>query len=176
MIEEMKATVEKEGKEDLEAYDEYKCWCNNGRAEKEKAIEYATGQIAEIEAFLGEAAGKEGELKTVISTLEGDIASDNAAIAQAMGVREKEAGEFATEESDLKNSLALLKDAIETIKKATGGAALTQEKVTPEVSTALVQVRNVVTKHIGNFEGVMQKDLYDMMGAFNHMLGQDHKE
>ena len=26
MIEEMKATVEKEGKEDLKAYDEYKCW------------------------------------------------------------------------------------------------------------------------------------------------------
>jgi hypothetical protein len=172
MIEEMKATVEEEGKKDLEAYDEYKCWCNVGEDEKKKAIEYATEQIAELEAFLGEAAGKEGELKTQISTLEGDIADDNTAISQANGVRDKENAEFATEEADLKESLALLKESTETIEKAT----FIQGKPAAETATALVQVRNVVKKHVGDFKGVMQKDLYDMLGAFNKMLGEDSKE
>jgi len=48
MIEEMKATVEKEGKEDLKAYDEYKCWCSTNGEEKKIAIEYATEQIADL--------------------------------------------------------------------------------------------------------------------------------
>jgi len=74
MIDEMKATVEKEGKEDLKAYDEYKCWCSTNGEEKKRAIEYSTEQIADLEAFIGEASGTEGKLKTEISSLEADIA------------------------------------------------------------------------------------------------------
>jgi hypothetical protein len=167
MIEEMKATVEKEAKEDLKAYDEYKCWCNTGGAEKKKAIEYATETIADLEAFLGDAAGREGELKTEIGVLTQDIADDNSAIAQASGVRDKENAEFAVTEADLKSSIGLLKEAIETISKA---------QTLAQVSPALVEVRSVVKKHVGNFEGVMQKDLYDMLGSFDKILGNHKKE
>jgi len=165
MIEEMKATVEKEAKEDLAAYDEYKCWCDTGGEEKKKAIEYATETIAELEAFLGEAAGKEGELKTKIGVLTEDIADDNSAIAQASGVRDKENAEFAASEEDLKSSIALLKEAIATISKA---------QTLAQVGPALLEVRSVVKKHVGNFEGVMQKDLFDMLGSFDKILG-NHK-
>jgi chromosome segregation ATPase len=167
MIEEMKATVEKEGKEDLAAYDEYKCWCKSNGEEKKIAIEYATEQIGDLEAFIGEAKGTEGKLKTEISSLEGDIASDNSAIATATGVREKEAGEFALEETDLKSSIALITDAVDTISKA--GEFV---EVTPEVKTALIQVRNVVKKHGSNFEGIMQRDMFDMLGSFEKILGE----
>merc|ERR1719181_1486196 len=162
MIEEMKATVEKEGKEDLKAYDEYKCWCNTGGEEKKNAIAYATETIADLEAFLGDAAGREGELKTEIGVLTQDIADDNSAIAQASGVRDKENAEFAVTEADLKSSIGLLKEAIETISNA---------QTLAQVSPALVEVRSVVKKHVGNFEGVMQKDLFDMLGTFDKMLG-----
>lgn len=166
MIEEMKATVEKEGKEDLAAYDEYKCWCKSNGEEKKIAIEYATEQIGDLEAFIGEAKGTEGKLKTEISSLEGDIASDNSAIATATGVREKEAGEFALEETDLKSSIALITEAVDTISKA--GEFV---EVTPEVKTALIQVRNVVKKHGSNYEGIMQRDMFDMLGSFEKILG-----
>jgi len=165
MIEEMKATVEKEAKEDLKAYDEYKCWCDTGGEEKKAAIEYATETIADLEAFLGEAAGREGELKTEIGVLTQDIADDNSAIAQASGVRDKENSEFAASETDLKASIGLLKEAIETISKA---------QTLAQVGPALVEVRSVVKRHVGNFEGVMQKDLFDMLGSFDKILG-NHK-
>jgi hypothetical protein len=167
MIEEMKATVEKEAKEDLKAYDEYKCWCNTGGEEKKNAIAYATETIADLEAFLGDAAGREGELKTEIGVLTQDIADDNSAIAQASGVRDKENAEFAVTEADLKSSIGLLKEAIETISKA---------QTLAQVSPALVEVRSVVKKHVGNFEGVMQKDLFDMLGTFDKILGTNHKK
>ena len=167
MVEEMKATVEKEGKEDLKAYDEYKCWCNTGGDEKRKAIEYATETIADLEAFLGDAAGKEGELKTEIATLAQDIADDNSAIAQASGVRDKENSEFAASEADLKESIGLLKEAIATIS---GAQTLAQ------VGPALVEVRSVVKKHVGNFDSVMQKDLFDMLGSFDNMLGHKSQD
>jgi chromosome segregation ATPase len=169
MIEEMKATVEKEGKEDLKAYDEYKCWCSTNGEEKKIAIEYATEQIADLEAFIGEASGTEGKLKTEISTLESDIASDNAAIATATGVREKEAEEFALEEADLKSSIGLITEAVDTISKA--GSFVQKGEVTPDVKTALIQVRNVVKKHSSNFEGIMQRDMFDMLGSFEKILG-----
>jgi hypothetical protein len=169
MIEEMKATVEKEGKEDLKAYDEYKCWCSTNGEEKKRAIEYATEQIADLEAFIGEASGTEGKLKTEISTLESDIASDNAAIATATGVREKEAEEFALEEADLKSSIGLITEAVDTISKA--GSFAQKGEVTPDVKTALIQVRNVVKKHSSNFEGIMQRDMFDMLGSFEKILG-----
>jgi len=168
MIEEMKATVEKEGAEDLKAYDEYKCWCKTGGEEKKRAIEYATETIADLEAFLGEAAGREGELKTKISTLSDDIDQDNSAIAQASGVRDKENAEFAASEADLKESISLLKEAIATLTKA---QTLVQTGKSASVQTALVQVRSVVHKHINNFQGVMQKDLFDMLGSFDQMTG-----
>ena len=169
MIEEMKATVEKEGKEDLAAYDEYKCWCKSNGEEKKIAIEYATEQIGDLEAFIGEAKGTEGKLKTEISSLQDDIASDNSAIATATGVREKEEGEFATEEADLKSSIALITEAVDTISKA--GSFVQTGEVTPDVKTALVQVRNVVKRHSGNFEGIMQRDMFDMLGSFEKILG-----
>merc|ERR1719183_422923 len=165
MIEEMKATVEKEAKEDLKAYDEYKCWCSTGGEEKKKAIEYATETIADLEAFLGDAAGREGELKTEIGVLTQDIADDNSAIAQASGVRDKENAEFAVSEADLKSSIGLLKEAIATISQA---------QTLAQVAPALVEVRSIVKKHVGNFEGVMQKDLFDMLGSFDKILG-NHK-
>ena len=171
MIEEMKATVEKEASEDLAAYDEYKCWCKTGGEEKKNAIEYATETIADLEAFLGEAAGREGELKTKISTLSDDIDSDNSAIAQASGVRDKENAEFAASEEDLKESIALLKEAIATLTKA---QTLVQTGKSASLQTALVQIRSVVHKHINNFQGVMQKDLFDMLGSFDQMIGS-HK-
>ena len=150
----------------MKAYDEYKCWCSTGGEEKRKAIEYATETIADLEAFLGDAAGKEGELKTEIGTLTQDIADDNSAIAQASGVRDKENSEFAVSEADLKSSIGLLKEAIATISKA---------QTLAQVAPALVEVRSVVKRHVGNFEGVMQKDLFDMLGSFDKILGTNHK-
>merc|ERR1719399_2198036 len=80
LIEEMKAQVEKEGEEDLEAYDTYKCWCVTNEKEKKQAIKEGEEKIEELTSFIEEAAGKEAELKTDIATLAEEIAADKDAL------------------------------------------------------------------------------------------------
>jgi len=172
LIEEMKANVEKEGKEDLKAYDEYKCWCDSNGAEKKDAIAYATEQIADLEAFLQEAAGKEGELKTEIEGLADDISEDNAALGTATSVREKEGDEFAAMEADSKESIGLLTQAIDVLTKA---QTLAQTGRSHDAQQALIQVRNVVSKHFPQFKGIMQKDLFDMMGSFQGIIKEEQQ-
>lgn len=174
LIEEMKANVEKEGKDDMKAYDEYKCWCDSNGAEKKEAIEYATEQIADLESFIEEAGGKEGELKTEIAGLESDIADDNSALANAASVRDKEQGKFEESEADSKETIGLLTEAIAVLNKA---QTLAQTgKANPQTEAALIQVHELVQKRFPKFQGVMQKDLYDMMSTFRDVVGEEQKQ
>ena len=132
---------------------------------KKDAIEYATDQIADLEAFLEEAAGKVGELKTEISGLEDDIADDNSALANARSLRDKENEEFAAYETDSKESIDLLAQAVEVLSKV----QLVQ-KGDARVEAALVQVRHVVERHYPSYQSVMQKDLYDMIGSLQDIV------
>ena len=45
LLQEMKATCEKEGAEDLAAYGKYSCWCQTNEKEKNAAIEIAEQRI-----------------------------------------------------------------------------------------------------------------------------------
>merc|ERR1719408_810167 len=117
LIKEMKQQVEKEATEDQEAYDKYKCWCETSEKEKTAAVATAEQRIAELEAFLEQAAGLEGQLKTEIAGLEEDIAADQDALETATAQREKEAAEFAKEEADFKECLGALAEAVEVLSK-----------------------------------------------------------
>merc|ERR1719221_1909603 len=166
LLQEMKTQVEKEASDDLAAYDKYKCWCVTNDQEKKAAVEVAEQRIEEGQSFLGEAAGREAELKNEIEGLEDDIAKDNDALAQATGVRDKENSEFSAEEADMKETLSLLSQAVQVLQKvqlvqrSKGKTAGTQEE-----AAALVQVRGIVARFSPNFHSVLQRDLFDALGA-----------
>jgi hypothetical protein len=169
LITEMKAQTEQEAQEDMEAYDKYKCWCITTEKEKTDAVDAAKKKLDSLAAFLEEAAGKEGELKTEIAGLTKDIADDKDALASATSIREKENKEFLAEEADLKETLDLLSQAIavlskvQLVQKSHGKVAGARAE-----AQALVQVRSLVKgiKFPSKFNNVMTKDLFDMLGAF----------
>jgi chromosome segregation ATPase len=162
LIKEMKAQTEKEAKEDMEAYDKYKCWCDTTEGEKTAAINAAEKHIASLNAFIEEAAGKEGELKTEIVALGEDIAEDQSALETASNLRASENKDFSTEESDIKETLDLLSQAITVLSKV----QLVQKGSKAEAQ-ALLQVRALVHgfKVVPKFHNVMMKDLFDLLGA-----------
>jgi hypothetical protein len=170
LLKDMKAQTEKEAEEDQVAYDKYMCWCETVKKEKTAAIDEAQATITSLEAFVEEAAAKEGQLKTEISTLEDDIASDKESLASALALREKEAAEFKAEEADLKETLDLLGQAIGVLAKASE-LQLRKGHVTPAVKAALLQVSNVV-KRFPQFQGVMQKDLFDLLGSTSNFMSR----
>jgi hypothetical protein len=157
LIKEMKVQVATDGEEDTVAYDKYKCWCVTTEKEKTDAIAAAEAKLEELAGFLEEAAAKEAELKTEIAGLEEDIAKDKEALASATSMREKENKEFQASEADAKETLALLADAITTLSKV--------QLLQKPGKAALVQVRKVVNRISPKFPNLMQKDLYDMLGA-----------
>lgn len=162
LITEMKAQTEKEATEDMEAYDKYKCWCETTEGEKTAAIAAAQKHLAALAAFIEEAAGKEGELKTEIVALGDDIAEDQAALETAANLRASENKDFSTEEADIKETLGLLSQAITVLSKVQ-----LMQKGSKAEAQALIQVRALVKgfKVAPKFHNVMMKDLFDMLGA-----------
>merc|ERR1719272_237419 len=161
LITEMKAETTNEGEQDLAAFDKYKCWCKTTSAEKTEAIADAEQKLSALNAFVEEAAAKEGELKTEIAGLEDDIAADKEALSTATSMRNKENGEFQTEEADMKETIGLLTEAVAVLKKV----QLIQKPAAHK--EALLQVRNIIHRASPKFQGVMQKDLFDMLGEFS---------
>jgi len=168
LITEMKEQCIKDSEADTEAFDKYKCWCITTEEEKKAAIAAAEAKLEELNAFLEEAAAKEGELKTEIAGLEDDIAKDQDALETARANREKENKEFLEEEADLKETLSLLAEAIGVLQKV----QLLQKQGKPASKMALVQVRDIVQRISPKFHNVMQKDLYDMLGALEDVEQQ----
>jgi len=164
LIKDMKAQTEKEAEDDLAAYDKYMCWCSTVKKEKTAAVSNAQDSIASLEAFVEEAAAKEGQLKTEIGALEEDIASDKESLASATELRSKENAEFTAEESDLKETLDLLGQAIGVIAKASQLQIKKGSVDGAHVKAALIQVRKLVQR-FPNFRGNMQKDLFDLLGS-----------
>jgi hypothetical protein len=171
LIKEMKAQTEKEAKEDMAAYDKYKCWCTTTEEEKTAAIKDAETKIGELSSFIEEAAATEGELKTQIAALGEDIAADKDSLASATSMRSEEKQEFLVEEADMKETLDLLSQAITVLSKV----QLMQKHASASAkSAALVQVQALVKrfKLPPRFHNVMEKDLFDMLGAFQGVDNQ----
>jgi hypothetical protein len=160
LVTEMKDQTIKEGEQDLEAYDKYKCWCETTTAEKTAAIEAAEAKLSDLNSFVEEATAKEGELKTEIAGLEDDIAADQEALSTATAMRNEQQAEFETEAADMKETLGLLGEAISVLSKV---QLIQKPQATKQ---ALVQVRNIVHRVSPKFQKVMQKDLFDMLGEF----------
>lgn len=170
LLKEMKEQTVKEGDQDLEAYNKYMCWCETTEAEKTAAIKAAEEKIAELEAFLEGAAAKEGELKTEIAGLEEDITADTEALASATAMRKEEHDKFLAEEADLKETLGLLSEAIAVLSKV----QLVQKAEAHK--EALLQVHDLVHHVSPRFQGVMQKDLYDLFGEFRDVEGRKDED
>jgi len=171
LLEEIKAQVEKEASADLTAYEKYMCWCETNEREKTAAIKTAEQRIEELGSTIEKSTAEAGVLKTEIAGLKEDIEADSDAVAKAASVREKEKSQFLAEEADVKETVSLLGQAIEVLAKVQllqkhGGSA----KEAREAAATLLQVREALAgKRSGGFRGVMQQDLFDVLGSFQDL-------
>mmetsp|Transcript_44117 Transcript_44117/g.105576 ORF Transcript_44117/g.105576 Transcript_44117/m.105576 type:complete len:731 (-) Transcript_44117:93-2285(-) len=168
LIQEMKEQVEKDAEADALAYEKYMCWCTTNRKEKTAAISNAEQRIEKLGTLLEESAAKEGSLKTEIAGLKDDISSDDDALATATSVRDEEKKAFLAEEADMKETIALLGEAIgvlgkvQLLQKQGRGA----EKESRQAASMLLQVRHIIEARFPNYRDTMQRDLFDVLGAF----------
>mmetsp|Transcript_88688 Transcript_88688/g.228737 ORF Transcript_88688/g.228737 Transcript_88688/m.228737 type:complete len:747 (-) Transcript_88688:88-2328(-) len=177
LLEDMKAQVANDAEEDHEATDKYNCWCEKNGKQNVEAVETAQKQITELEAFIEQAAGLEGQLKTEISTLEADIAAGQESLDKAVKLKESETAEFQAQEKDLKETVEAISKALEVLAKVQllqrqGGSAAAPAEARP----LLLQLKGVVKGlHArlggGEFRSVMQQDLWDVMSSIDSAAG-----
>mmetsp|Transcript_79939 Transcript_79939/g.248056 ORF Transcript_79939/g.248056 Transcript_79939/m.248056 type:complete len:713 (-) Transcript_79939:54-2192(-) len=172
LLEEMKMQVEKEASADQTAYEKYMCWCQTNEKEKTAAIKTAEQRIEDLGSLIEKSTAEAGTLKTEIASLKEDISSDQDALATASSVREKEKEEFLAEESDVKETVSLLSEAIavlakvQLLQKHTGGS----DREAKKAAAALLQVHDALAQRRGSgFRGVMQQDLFDLLGSFKEI-------
>merc|ERR1719456_283119 len=113
----MTKQLEKEGEEDEAVYDKMVCWCESNDKEKTKAIADGEQQIADLSASIEDLTANSAKLTSEIATLETELGKNQAALAKATGIREKELAEFNEGEKDSMGSIASLKPAVTVLGK-----------------------------------------------------------
>jgi len=166
LLSDMKAQVEKDFADDQDAQQKRDCWCETNKKAKDAAVEAAQAKIDDLSAFIEEAAGTEGSLKTEISSLADGIVEDQDSLDQATALRAKENGEFEAEAADSKECISTLGQAVEVLSKV-------QFVQKDKIHSVLMQLQAKAValqppSALGDrFRSVMQQDLWDVMGAMD---------
>jgi len=122
LLDEMKATLQKEMDEDADLYDKLACWCNNNEYEKSNAIKDAEARISDLTSTIEADTAKVAELKTSIEQLNSEVAANKKTLAEATAMREKEAKAFHKSETDSISAIENLKAAIVVLGRHHGAS------------------------------------------------------
>merc|ERR1719197_2117684 len=139
MISDLQAKVIGEGKEAQTAYDEYAEWCEDRSTNLGFEIKTGKANVAELTATIEQETSSSATLETKIEELSNDIQTDEADLAAATEIRNKEAADFAAEEKELTTVLSMLERATSILSRemAKSGASMLQLKSATSITEAL---------------------------------------
>jgi len=106
---------EEKHKEEV-AFATFKIWCDNTRAETEKAIQDAADAIVQLSADIDKAKADAETLKGEIADLEASVATADEQLKAATKVRKSENTDYRAVHMDLSESVDALARAIEVLK------------------------------------------------------------
>merc|ERR1719506_2358176 len=111
MISDLQAKVIAEGEDSQKTYDEFAEWCEDRSTKLGFEIKTGKAQVAELQATIEEETSTIGALGAKIEELGNDIQTDEADLAAATKIREKEEADFAAEEKELTTVIGMLERA-----------------------------------------------------------------
>merc|ERR1719387_1120898 len=125
-MENMQKEIADQQAKDQAPYDNFMCFCDNGKADLLKTAADAEAAnkaaAAQLEADTAEKAQLEGDIKTH----ESDLAGATKDLEEATNIRDKSKAEFDATVATKSASESALGKAIPAIEKGMGGAALVE--------------------------------------------------
>lgn len=118
LITELKATVEKDGQEELTAYDKYACWCEETLATKAADIAKAKTDIENMRRLYIKLGGELASLEVDIKQIKKDLAQNLESQKEAKEIRDKELEEYMEERTEAENCIGALEAAIKILTNA----------------------------------------------------------
>merc|ERR1719265_2209226 len=138
MISDLQAKVIAEGEVVQKNYEEFSEWCEDRSKEVMFEIKTGEGDVESLEATIEKEGANIQTQTSAIEDLAGQIATDEADLAAATKIREKENADFTAQEKDLVETIDTLERAIGIIEKEmSGGASMMQLKQSGNVIQAL---------------------------------------
>uniref|UniRef100_A0A7S1RUF9 Uncharacterized protein n=1 Tax=Alexandrium catenella TaxID=2925 RepID=A0A7S1RUF9_ALECA len=126
MLQMMQKKITEESAKDKDLFDKFNCYCQTGAKDLEASVAAAEGKIPQVQSSLDEATAQKDQLEKDLDEHKQDRLDAKDALAQASGLREKEAAEFLKESSDDKANVAALGKAIVALEKGVTGFLQTQ--------------------------------------------------
>jgi len=121
MLQVMQKKVEAEGAREQELFDKFMCYCKNSGGDLQKGISDSTTRVPQLASDIEEAEAAAVQLKEDLKSAQTDRSAAKAAIAEATGIRAKEAAAYATESGELKVNIAALNKAVTAIDNGMAG-------------------------------------------------------
>jgi len=128
MISDLEAKILAEGEAAQKTYDEFAEWCSDESKNLGFEIKTGKGQVETLKATIQEEASNIESLTAKVEKLAETLATADADLKAAQGIRDKEAADFAASEKELEEVIDTLGRAIGILEKelAKGGAAMIQ--------------------------------------------------
>jgi len=156
MLQVMQKKVEAEGAREQELFEKFMCYCKNSGGALQKGISDAVTKVPQLGSDIEEAEAAAVQLKEDLKSAQTDRSAAKAAIAEATGIRAKEAGAYALESGDLKTNVAALNKAITAIDNGMAGGFLQTDAA------------NVLKKAVLSSAVIMDADRQDIMAFLSN--------
>merc|ERR1719198_1082039 len=124
MLQAMQKKVTAEGEKEVELFEKFMCYCKNGDEALAKSIADAEAKIGDVTADIEAGEAEVKQLKADLKQHQADRAAAKTAMADATGIREKEAAAFADLKAESDAEIAACTKATAAIEKGMGGSFL----------------------------------------------------
>jgi chromosome segregation ATPase len=120
LLDELKGKVEADLSNEEKMMEEYTAWCDEEANDKEDAITSSKRTIGDLEATIEDAKATIGSLTSKIGELTQKISGDEAELAKATDLRNKESADYLAAEKELVDTVDSLERATSVLKKNLG--------------------------------------------------------
>jgi len=178
MLQSMQKKVQAEGEKEKELYEKFMCYCKNGKSDLTNSIAAAETKLGELSTDIEEAEAKLAKTTADLKKAKEDRAAGEKAMAEATGIREKEAAAFAKFSADSGANVAAISKAVTAIEAGMAGGFLQtsaasqlrklMSKVTDDddrqALTSFLSGGNSYAPQSGQITGIL-KQMHDEMAA-----------
>jgi chromosome segregation ATPase len=124
----MEEKVIAEGETEKDLYEKFMCYCKTGTGDLSKSIADAEVKVPQVTADIEAAEESLKTLKDDLKQAQTDRTEAKKALAEATGIREKEASAFDKFSSDTKANIAAIRKAVTAITKGMKGGVFADKR------------------------------------------------
>jgi chromosome segregation ATPase len=124
MLQKIEAKVQAEGEAETELHEKAMCECKSGKASYTQSISDGEAKVESLAAGLESGVGALSQLKSDLANHKADREAAKDALAEALGMREKEAGAYGGVKAEAEANMAAVGKAVKAIEKNAAAAFL----------------------------------------------------